>query len=320
MSYARSKKSHYQSLANYYRNLTILKKYKAAVHLEAKEDELFWGRLFKYYFPQNTFRFITYSKSHNGNKTTGSSQCLAYRDYLSKEFVVCIDSDYNYIFRKKNIDIHHFIFQTYTYSFENHICFSKGLSEVCRESTGFENKYFDFEKFFREYSNVIYEFFVWHIILNRISFKLLSIKAFWDVITLSRKKNDLMNQSRNYLATLKRKVSSEIKKLKDKYPMIDIDKEKIRLQNMGIYKDNVYLFVRGHNIYSLCVSLGRDVCEWILAEEKEKLKGDSMKITQLYNERTTFKKNLKRNILFRQYAEICKIESDMEMYARFFNS
>lgn len=308
------KKEHYQSLANYYKNLTILKRQKASVHLEAKEDELFWGRIFKHYFPKENFRFITYSKSHNGNDTTGSAQCLAYKDYLSKEFVICIDSDYKYIYGELGIDIQHFIFQTYTYSFENHICFSSGLSNVCRESTGYENKYYNFEFFFEQYSEVIYELFAWHIALYKKRFKEFSIKAFWDIISFGCNANDIRNQSINYLSILEKKVKNRIRKLRKSYPFILIEKEKKHLYSLGIHEKNVYLFVRGHNIYSLCVSLGRDVCEWILEEEKYKLGKDLIKITQLYNERKTFKEKIKNNIHFEKYPEIERIGKDIQRY------
>lgn len=314
------KQKHYKSLANYYRNISIMKRQKASVHLEAKEDELFWERIFKYYFPDDNFRFITYSKSHHGNSTTGSAQCLAYKDYLSKEFIICIDSDYKYIYEEPEIDIQHYIFQTYTYSFENHLCYSKGLSDVCKKSTGYENNYFNFELFFKQYSCIVYELFVWHITLYKNNFKTFSIKEFWDVITIKKDLNDIQHQSKKYFSILEKKVRNKIIKLKRIYPSINFDKEFIRLHSLGIYEDNVYFFLRGHNIYALCVSLGREVCEWILNEEKQKLKGNSIQITQLYNERKTFKAKIKENIHFGAYKAINKIGEDMEYYKSYFVS
>ncbi|MCC8144863.1 MAG: hypothetical protein LIO93_00115, partial [Bacteroidales bacterium] len=124
----------------------------------------------------------------------------------------------------------------------------------------------------------------------------------------------IKNQSKKYLSLLKAKVKNKIRKIRKLYYSINIEKEKQRLRLLGIREENVYLFLRGHNIYSLCVSLGRDVCEWILDEEKKKLNGNTTKIIELYNDRKTFKEKLKNNIHFEQYPAISKIGKDVEYY------
>ncbi|MDH8701509.1 hypothetical protein M2138_000855 [Dysgonomonadaceae bacterium PH5-43] len=311
---------HYKSLANYYKNLPIRqRRVKASVHLESGDDVHFWKTIFKHYFPKDNFHFITYSRSHSGNNATGSAQCLAYKDYLSKEFVVCIDSDYKYISGYPNIDINHFIFQTYTYSFENHNCYSAGLSDVCKASTGYDNNYYNFENFFVDYSNIIFDLFAWHIALYRRNHKAFPIKSFLEVITLQSGSNDIYNESKEFLYTINIKVQNKIRKLRKDYPSINIHKEKEHLYSLGIHDDNVYLFVRGHNIHALCVSIGRDVCKWILNEEKGKSYNSPDKISKLYNERRTFKSKIRNNILFEEYPEIQKIGEDMNYYKSLFN-
>ena len=314
MNQTQHKQKHYQSLALYYKNLAKFKRVKACVHLENKNDEPFWNSMFEYGLPNESFHFISYSKSLSGNDTTGCEQCLAYKDYLSKEFVVCIDSDYRYLLQEPDIDIDHFIFQTYTYSFENHLCISHGLSDVVRIACGAENDCYDFELFFKQYSSVIYDLFVWHIGLLRDGNEGFSKEEFQAVVI--RQHIEVDGQSNKSLAIIKDAVLAKIKDLEIKFPAFDLMHEKEKLKASGVFEENVYLYIRGHNLLSLTTTLGERVREKILLKRKANMT-DSMEIKALYDTNPHFDKTITYNKRFGTYPEICKIEADMRKYATF---
>lgn len=303
---------HYQSLAQYYTNISILKRCKASIHLENKSDELFWKAIFSEYFPTESFNYIYYSKSVEGNDTTGCEQCLKYRPYLNKTFLICIDSDYRYILQEPDLNIEHFIFQTYTYSFENHICHSQGLNYICKLSCNFDNDIYDFNKFFNKYSSIIYDLFIWHIVLFQNNPLYFNKDEFCKIINLKDIDYDIQNQSKGLLDELRLRVNTKIELLEKAHSKFDLDAEKSKYSVLGIKEESVYLYIRGHNLFSLCSSIAKEVCHKILDSEKSKL--NSHETGALYNAIKDFDKMIAKNIQFGLYSEIQKIEEDMIAY------
>ena len=66
-----SKKAYYATVAQNYKASLLLNGCKAVIHLEDKNDIIFWNKIFKEACPQYNFYFIPYSRSQSGNKATG---------------------------------------------------------------------------------------------------------------------------------------------------------------------------------------------------------------------------------------------------------
>ena len=124
------KHAFYESAAKRFKAELRMRGGTAAVHIENKNDEVFWWKVLHDAYPQGKFRFISGSRSISGNMTSGCTQCLQYRDFLDRNFWIAIDSDYRYLSEEPDIDAKHYILQTYTYSFENHFCFWKNCQRV----------------------------------------------------------------------------------------------------------------------------------------------------------------------------------------------
>ena len=84
----------------------------AAIHIEDKNDEVFWGKVLRYVYPEGKFRFISSSRSASGNITRGCTQCMQYHEFLDKRLWIAIDSDYRYLGEEPGIDAKHFVLQT----------------------------------------------------------------------------------------------------------------------------------------------------------------------------------------------------------------
>ena len=122
----------------------------AAIHLENKNDEIFWGKVLKHTYPGGKFRFISSSRSHTGNITCGCTQCLQYLDFLDEKFWIAIDSDYRYLDEQPFMRPENYVLQTYTYSFENHFCFAGNLNLALQKAVYPKSVDFDFGSFLRE--------------------------------------------------------------------------------------------------------------------------------------------------------------------------
>ena len=307
---------YYQSLAQYYKNLAAIKRCRAIVHVEGKTDRPFWEPVFRRYFPNDRFHFISYSKNYNGRESSGCTQCLKFRKYLNKRFFICIDSDYRRLMEEAEVDVEHYIFQTYTYSFENHLCFAAGLDEVCEKACHLKNDVFDFDAFLRKYSSVLYELFIWHIAIQNYEMEGFSKADFIQTIDSRNIPFDIENQGQGFFSILKGIVDERLEYVRREFPGIHIDREKAHFASLGVHEENVYLYIRGHNLYNLIVALCNQVCNRLLDNEKQRLGGDTEQIIALYDNKQNVRRALNKHLPEATYLEMQRLAQDMDTFSR----
>ncbi len=303
---SREKHAFYESAAKRFKAECRLTGATAAIHLENKNDEIFWGKVLHEAYPQGWFRFIAASRSFSGNMTAGCTQCLQYRDFLDQRFWIAIDSDYRYLTEESGIDAKHYVLQTYTYSFENHFCYHKNCQraiEVVKEipaepkeasSEGNPNTEdqkaplpdFSFEKFLKEYSRAVYPLLVWQLYLQEVGEDAFPQKVFHRILSLPLGHRSIYNNGDSVLRILRERCSKLLKHLKQTYPDADTTWYEARCNAQGVHRENCYLFVRGHQLYDLIIAQG-----------------------SRFNKR--FEKELTSQLYFGEYDEISKIHEDI---------
>ena len=286
---------------------------RAAVHVENKDDVAFWKQLLKHFRPNDRFHFISGSRNEYGRETSGVTQCLKYFPFLSPDFFICIDSDYRYLLREPRMDVRHFVLQTYTYSFENHHCFADGLHDVCCRVTHLENTVFDFHTFLKRFSNILYELFIWHLYFQNAEPSRFSQYDFDSYIGLTNSKTHPLacDNAEKALEELRHRVEWKIQHLQQNYPNADLETVKQRYLKLGVTPDNVYLFVRGHNLYDMVSLVCKEVCKAILRTAKRNRAVTREMICELYRSRNNLDVQLRQNIRYGAYLPIRKIEEDI---------
>lgn len=304
---------HFSSAARRFALDAKMLRCRAAVHVENKDDILFWRRVLEHFRPGDKFHFIAGSRNEYGHETCGVTQCLKYFDFLSPDFFICIDSDYRYLLREWDMDVRHFVLQTYTYSFENHHCFAEGLNDVCCRVTRLKNTVFDFSAFLRRFSNILYELFIWHLYFQNAEPALFCQNEFDTYIGLTNSKRRPLvhDNGAGALEELRHRVEWKIKHLERDYPNADIETVKERYLELGVTRDNVYLFVRGHNLYDMVSLVCREVCKAILRVEKKNREITHEMVRELYRSRNDLDFQLRQNIKYGAYLPIRKIEEDV---------
>jgi hypothetical protein len=312
MTPAYTQNQHYENLAFYYANAAILLKCVASVHVEAFDDAVFWEKTFTYFVPDKKLNFIWASNTPSGNETTGSAQCLKYKNYLSNRFYICIDSDYRYLLQVEGIDATNFIFQTYTYSIENHLCFTSKLNAIAKKCTGVEAVVFDFEAFLLTYSRAIYDTFIWHLhFLRNGDFETFSKEEFNRILSLNGMPGfSINNNGESIIYELSMRCNSKMAQLRITHPNVDLIPEKAHFTALGLNQDNVYLYIRGHNLFDLILKTGNEVNNRILKIEFNRLENNELAHT-LYAKTTPFQRELERVIVFEGYPEIEKVGNDI---------
>lgn len=311
---------HYEYWANYYAGEAILLKCEASVHVEDFDDAVFWEKTFTHFLHGKKFNFIYHSLTPFGSDATGVSHCLKYKDYLSNRFFICIDSDYRYLLQEAGISAANFIFQTYTYSIENHLCYAAKLNTIAEQCTGVADAIFDFEAFLLAYSHAVYEAFIWHLhFLKQGNFGTFSKDEFNRILSLKGMPGfSIINNGEVIINELTTRCNTKVAELKATYPLVNLATEQAHFTALGLTRENTYLYVRGHNLYGMIVKLGKEVNDTLLAQQRQSLGITGEAIAQLYAKSIKFEDKLREEIVFEGYEEIERVGREITQIAKIF--
>lgn len=226
------------------------------VHVEATEDKSFWSYILRPYFKSLDFRAYSNKKLQTGKK--------GILDFETGEsLIVCLDSDYDYLLQNPKLQKTG-IFQTYAYATENLKCYPESLHTICTDVTHNPTAKINFLTFLEQFSQIIYELFIWHLYFFSISEESkFSMDEFNALIKIPTKFN-LRELDKCVLNPLKNRIEIKLAELKKDYPHLiaEISDFSIQLKELDLNCKNTYLFVRGHNLYDdIVLSLLRSVCD-----------------------------------------------------------
>ena len=267
--------------AKLYRNLALTNRYQAIVHLEDKDDERFWDYQLQHVKP-GRYRYLYYSKNNNGIDTRGCEQCLRFRPYLTDRFFICIDSDLRLLRGEKGLTASNHIAQTYTYSWENHLCEASHICERMKQHMAQVN--FDMNEFLAAFSKIVYRplLYLVHYSANSTLNKLWNISKFNACVPLQPKRSDLDHNGKAYLSVIKSRFDQELRKLPDE-PINEL---------VSITEKNAYLHIQGHLLYKMMLHIGTLLCRGTGIAFKSDIL-DSCLHTDGYDEIEALQKDLK---------------------------
>ena len=320
------------------------------VYVENEDDVPFWKHIFNKSDIQTS---ITPQVKDKEGLTRGKDNILSYENQTNKYFILCVDSDYDYLIdgeteRSEKIKNNCFIFQTYTYSIENYQCFADSLNQVLLEATLNDNLLFDFIAFMKQYSKIVYDLFIYSFFYDKNYRKeiklcqeigsssqevthLFTIEDFCKTIKITDKIN--IFDTKDELSRLKEKTTEKIASL----PKIDnstLDDIKRKFIELGLTEDNTYLFIKGHAIEASVLIVLLKVREFLVEEKfkeyKRYAKTEQTKKTELkdkineYKNRVCSKKDdkemslieiiLKSHKNYQSCSLMPKIENDIKGY------
>lgn len=281
------KENFYESTAKRMAASTVFYRVDSVVHVEDIDDIWFWQQFLTKYRP-GRYKFYPATINEKGNRVTGCTQCLKYKDFLSQKFFICIDSDLRYLLDEE-ISAEKGILQTYTYSWENHCGFAERLQAKFDELTG-RGDSFDFVAFLQRYSEIVYEPFLIMLYQERNGHTEFGRDAFRRLISLIYRKGDEVNNGEQFLERLDAGIKEALAGIGD------IDGFNLRAESehyalKGLDRNNACLYVRGHCLYNALVSIGKKLCEGTGVDFEQNI--------------------LKSELAFERYDAISRIKSDI---------
>jgi len=248
------------------------------VYVENEEDVPFW----KYFFNKKNLK-TKISPSSRGIIERGKDSVLSYLNNVGKYLILCVDSDFDYLFhnatkRSEIVNTNPYVFHTYLHSIESYKCYAETLNNVIIEATLNDNEIFDCVDFLNNFSKIIYNLFIHFIYYEKnYEIKLEKFKAecvlkqnelliddfyiwksqnqptqifslkngFNKNIELKEKTIDISTKGKNELLEINEKVKQTLLNL----PKIEEEKLnqiKNDLLKLGVNENNTYLFIQGH--------------------------------------------------------------------------
>ena len=226
----------YKSLALDYANQALILHAVATVHLEDMNDEFFWKPILESVKP-GKYNFIGFSKNKKDKDTSGCAQCLNFKDYLSKAFFICMDSDYRLLGNGDPVSATDLIAQTYTYSWENHLCYADDLQERLTSALTGKTPYieFDLKIFLNKLSKTVYPIVLQYLSMRRNGRNDFTIKHFNELFNIHLEDADYLNNGDGIIGKLNSKFLVIQADLQPAYKM-NIEQESAYYAKKGLTK------------------------------------------------------------------------------------
>ena len=230
---------------------------KTRVYLESEDDKYFWH----YVISEHTSReieYVCYTKTKEGVDVRGCKQILKFLPFFDADFFACIDSDYRRFGIESSVSAEQYVAQTYTYSWENQICYAEGLQRRTSQIYGQLADKFDFVCFLEAYSKVLYPYFAFVFYLYRKGVDGFTAKDFRNLLPGSCSQQVMASNGNLLLETLDAKFRAKCS-THELWASFQKDLYEGKVDLLEMVPENAYLYVRGHNIYALIRYIGKTI-------------------------------------------------------------
>ena len=242
--------------------------------------------------------------------------------------IACVDSDYDYLLQgatrmSRTVNDNPYVFQTYSYSIENLMCYSGSLQSLCVLATKSDRRVVDFDELARIYSEIIYDVFLWSVYFARQrdshSF---TLTEFSHIIRIDYP--DLKDKFKRAFQELKARVERKIRQLNAKFPGSGSEVKALarELVPLGVTPYNCYLFAHGHTIRDdVFRRFLQSVFEELVREKTEQIRSFSKHNMERDNQLNHYSKQVMHvddaincNMNFKKCFLYLKIKSDLDRH------
>ena len=241
--------------------------------------------------------------------------------------IACVDADFDYLMQgateqSKKVLQSPYVFHTYVYAIENFQCYAPSLHEVCVAVTLNDHRIFDFQEYFRQYSEACFPLFVWSVWAYRVGkhtqFSLTDFNRVVDPggFTVQHPETSIEN--------VRRKVQTKVRELQRTYPD---NKEaylklKDELRRLGVTPQTTYLYIQGHHLFdTVAAPILSKVCNLLRQERQTEINVAHAHHTQKRNEMSCYENSLqdvkamlKKNTSYMQCDRFLQLQNDIAAY------
>lgn len=267
------------------------------VYVEGYDDIAFWRGVLSPFESDNlTFEISVPSRD---DLAKGKKVLLSMCNTLGPNLMLCLDSDFDYLFQGKTEQSAKvlgspYIIHTYAYAIENHRCWSHALHDICVKVSKNDRPIFDLEGFVARYSSAIYPLFLWYaysaLSANTRFFILASFKR-----AVSLGFVDLRDDGASTIAWVRRNVRKTLGILEREHPdHVELVRNFGRdIKVLGVTRENCYQYMNGHALEDNITVLLESVTDALKELTMTMIKNSSRSGVALDNEISNYKNNLR---------------------------
>ena len=268
------------------------------VFVEGYEDVAFWRGIFDHF--ANPYLRFEISVPTRKDLPKGKKVLLSMAEESSDELLLCMDSDFDYLFDdedevSRQIVESPYMFHTYTYATENYLCYAPSLHNVCVKAVKNDAHIFDFEQFMAEYSRTIYPIFLWYAYsASRKTENVLPLIDFKSAVRIGYL--DIEQNGVNTIAWLQRNVERRVASLEADNPDMasEIPTFAERIRKKGVEPELAYLFMHGHTLMdNVVLPVLSGVCEKLRQLSLSQIICSSKEGVALKNEMSNYTNSLR---------------------------
>ena len=303
-------------------------RHRIVAYVESYDDIYFWRTVLSEF--ENDKRYFEVMLPSKANLTRGKKSVLMNflkGEPLGKDMIACVDADYDYLLQgatnsSRQVLQSPYVFHTYVYAIENFQCYAPSLHNVCVSVTLNDHRIFDFQEYFRQFSEAIFPLFVWSIMVYRNgNYPKFTITDFNRIADPGG--FNVQNPFPS-IANVKRKVHTKINDLQRQFPEAKDEylATKDSIKALGVTPQTTYLYIQGHHLFdNVVVPILNKVCNRLRMERQEEIYHTAVHHEQRRNEMSCYEHSLqdirqmlKKNTGYRQSEQYQRIQQDVELY------
>ncbi|MCC8034312.1 MAG: DUF4435 domain-containing protein [Rikenellaceae bacterium] len=298
------------------------------VFVEGYEDVSFWRGIFDDYESESiTFEINVPPRA---DLAKGKKVLLGMYGECSPERLLCLDSDFDYLFgtdtrQSETVNSTPYMFHTYAYATENYLCYAPSLHNVCVKATKNDTRIFDSERFIAEYSAIIYPLFLWYAYSARHrNENIFTLNELRSSVKLNYLEID--DNGASTLKWLERQVSKRLDLLEKNRPGWDSQLAAFGrdLAEKGVTPETTYLYMQGHTLMdNVVIIMLNAVCDTLKQMSNLRISASTKTGTALRNEISNYNnalRNVRDVLLDNESYKDCPLygllRSDIENYLR----
>ena len=303
-------------------------RHRIVAYVESYDDIYFWRTVLSEF--ENDKRYFEVMLPSKANLTRGKKSVLMNflkGEPLGKDMIACVDADYDYLLQgatnsSRQVLQSPYVFHTYVYAIENFQCYAPSLHNVCVSVTLNDHRIFDFQEYFRQFSEAIFPLFVWSIMVYRNgNYPKFTITDFNRIADPGG--FNVQNPFPS-IANVKRKVHTKINDLQRQFPEAKDEylATKDSIKALGVTPQTTYLYIQGHHLFDTVVSpMLSKVCNLLRQERQAEIYHAKAHQTQRRNEMTCYENSLqdikvmlKKNSGYMSSEQFRRIQEDIGTY------
>ena len=246
---------------------------------------------------------------------------------LGKDMIACVDADYDYLMegateQSRKVLKSPYVFHTYVYAIENYQCYAPSLHEVCVAVTLNDHRIFDFQDYFRQFSEACFPLFVWSVWAYRTGhhsqFSLTDFNRVCDPGGFTVQNPEVS------IANIRRKVGVKVRELQRQFPNNKEAYLKVKedLRRLGVTPQTTYLYMQGHHLFdTVTAPILTKVCNQLRQERQTEIYQSQAHRTQKRNEMSCYENSrqdvktmLKKNTGYVFCDRFRQLQADLAAY------